>query len=84
MHAISLICTDATTPETVAATTTLKIDDKEIQGVRSFKLKWEHNTLPVVILEFEPGELVVNTGADTTLTIQRGQFVSDQMSVRSL
>jgi hypothetical protein len=83
MHKIDLISTDASTPETVAATTTLKVDGKEITGVRSFKLLWEQNALPQVLIEFCPGEVEINTGADTTLTLSKAQFAGDRIEAKA-
>jgi hypothetical protein len=82
MHHVELTCTDGTSPETVAATSTLKIDGKEITGVRSLKVLWEQNALPTVLIEFHPGELVINTGADTSITITKASFSGDLIETK--
>lgn len=82
MHHVELICTDATSPETVAATTTLKIDGRDITGVRKLKLNWESNTLPIVVVEFCPGELTINAGADTTITLKKASFGGDLIETK--
>lgn len=82
MHHVELICTDATSPETVAETTALKIDGKEITGVRKLKLNWESNTLPIVVVEFCPGVLTINTGVDTTIILRQAAFGDDVVETK--
>jgi len=84
MHKISLICTDATTPGTVKATTQLKIDDKEIDDVRLFNLRWDKNSLPVVRLEFAPDEVEISVGADTTLMVRKADYHDSEVIVKDL
>jgi hypothetical protein len=79
LHTITLTTTDGSTPESTAATTTVALDGKTIEGVRKCKINWLDGGVPEVILHFGPGAVEINVSAETKINLGQAQFTGEEI-----